>query len=83
MPWPVWRSVRAALSIAGPILVGGLLDNAVDGMWIGIGALLLAASERPTGYAARFRQLLVTAPIAASAYSWVRSRTRRHRSPWG
>ncbi|ROZ88792.1 FUSC family protein [Gordonia sp. OPL2] len=37
-------------------------------MWISMGTLLLAAGERSVTYAARFRQIAVTTPLAAAAY---------------
>jgi len=66
--WPVGRSVRAAVSVAGPLLVAALLGEPLIGMWISMGTLLMAAGERSVAYGARMRQILVTAPIAAAAY---------------
>ncbi|WP_307868232.1 FUSC family protein [Cellulosimicrobium cellulans] len=66
--WPVGRSVRAALGVGGPVLVGALLGDAVTGMWVSMGTLLLAAGERSTAYPVRFRQIAVTTPLAAAAY---------------
>lgn len=67
-PWPTGRSVRAAISVAGPLVVGALTDHLLIGMWISMGTLLLAAGERSVSYSARFRQIMVTAPLAAAAY---------------
>lgn len=67
-PWPVGRSVRAAVTVAGPLLAGALTDHLLVGMWIAMGALLLAAGERDDAYRTRFRQIAVTTPLAATAY---------------
>ncbi|VFA88215.1 Inner membrane protein yccS [Gordonia paraffinivorans] len=62
------RSIRAAITVGGPHLIGALCDQTLIGMWISMGTLLLAAGERSVAYPVRFRQIAVTTPLAAAAY---------------
>ncbi len=66
--WPTGRSIRAAITVGGPHLIGALCDQTLIGMWISMGTLLLAAGERSVAYPVRFRQIAVTTPLAAAAY---------------
>lgn len=66
-PWPLGRSIRSAVTIASPVLIGALTDHAVVGMWISMGTLLLSAGEHALPYRARFRQVTVSAPMVAAA----------------
>lgn len=65
---PLWRSVRAAVTVGGPMLVGAIAGDVLIGMWISMGTLLLAAGENDGPYAQRFQQIAVVTPIAAAAY---------------
>lgn len=64
--WPVGMSIRSAIGVAAPLLIGSLLGYAAEAMWVGMGALLLTSGERAIPYGERFRQALIVAPIAAS-----------------
>lgn len=66
--WPAGRSVRAAVGVAGPMLVAALTGHLLVGMWVSMGTLLLTAGEKSVGYGTRFRQIATTTPLASAAY---------------
>lgn len=66
-PWPTGRSVRAGLTLAGPLVLGVAVDELVIGLWISLGALMLAAGEMPAPYRTRFAQCAVITPLGSSA----------------
>lgn len=66
--WQAGRSIRAGLSVGGPMLIGALAGNISVGMWISMACLLLTAGEKSTAYATRFKQIAVTTPVAVAAY---------------
>ncbi len=65
--WPLGRSIRSAVTIAGPLVLGALTGHALIAMWVSMAALLLSAGEHPVAYRDRFRQAAVTTPLAAAA----------------
>ncbi|GAA3634485.1 FUSC family protein [Microbacterium awajiense] len=67
--WSWSRAIRAALGVGAPLLIAVLTGNVAWGMWVSMGALLLAVGERTGTYAARFRQIAVTAPLAAAGFA--------------
>lgn len=66
--WPVGLSMRAAITVGAPFIVGVATDSTSDCMWIAMGALMLASSERRAPYRTIFRQILISAPIGAAGY---------------
>ena len=66
--WPVGLSIRAAITIGAPFIVGVATDSTSDCMWIAMGALMLASGERRAPYRTIFRQVLISAPIGAAGY---------------
>ncbi|MEO9328014.1 FUSC family protein [Gordonia aurantiaca] len=59
--------MRAGVTLAGPLVVGVAVDELVIGLWISLGALMLAAGEKPATYRTRFMQCAVITPLGSSA----------------
>ena len=51
-----------------PFVVGALLGQTLNGMWVGLATLLLAAGEREGSYRLNFSIIAVSTPIAACGY---------------
>lgn len=66
--WPVGRCVRAALSLAVPILVGMVLDSPATFLMMSLGALGLCLGERDSPYPPRFKEILIVAPLGAIGF---------------
>jgi len=66
--WPVGLSLRAAITVGAPFMVGMATGSTSDCMWIAMGALLLASGERRGPYRTVFRQILIAAPMGAAGY---------------
>ncbi|CAM4251563.1 FUSC family protein [Kerstersia similis] len=67
-PWHWGRSIRAALSVGLPFLIGLLSNDLMTGMWIAMGALMQTTGERDGTYDSVFRNMLIAAPIGALGY---------------
>lgn len=67
-PIPVGHSVRAGIAVGAPFIVGALTDQVMNGMWVGLAALLLAAGEREGTYRLNFLIIVVSTPIAAAGF---------------
>lgn len=65
---PVGHTIRAGLAVGLPFIVGSLLDQTLNGMWVGLATLLLAAGEREGTYRLNFQIIAVSTPIAAAGY---------------
>lgn len=66
--WRWSRAVRAALCIGLPFAAGLALDDIMTGMWIAMGALMMATGERYGPYREVCLTLLISAPIGALGY---------------
>lgn len=66
--WPAGRSIRGALTMGGPLLVGLLIDRLDDALWISLAALLMTIGEKQPAYRSRFVQIAATAPPTALAF---------------
>lgn len=67
--FPVGHSLRAGLAVGLPFVVGALLGQTFNGMWVGLATLLLAAGEREGSYRLHFSIIAVSTPIAACGLS--------------
>ncbi|PFG18625.1 FUSC family protein [Serinibacter salmoneus] len=66
--WPVSRSLRAALAVGGPLVVGALAGHAALGVMAALGGLFPSVSEKPVPYPLRLRQLAVGSVMACLGY---------------
>lgn len=67
-PWPAGRSVRGAIVMAGPLLVGLAIGRVDDALWVSLAGLLLTIGEKQPAYRARFVRIAATAPPTALAF---------------
>lgn len=65
---PVGHTIRAAIGVGGPFVVGALTGHVMTGMWIGLACLLMAPGEREGSHRLNLRIALISAPIAACGY---------------
>lgn len=65
---PVGHTIRAGFAVGLPFIVGSLIDQTLNGMWVGLATLLLAAGEREGTYRLNFQIIAVSTPIAAAGY---------------
>lgn len=66
--FPVGHSIRSALCVGGPFVVGAVLGNIMMGMWIGLGCLLMSPGEREGSHRLNLRIQLISIPIATCGY---------------
>ncbi|KAA0971850.1 FUSC family protein [Aureimonas fodinaquatilis] len=67
--FPLGRSIRSAICIAGPLGVGWATGSYITAIWIVMGTLVAAAGESGSdSYGIRLRSLAKAAPIAAAGY---------------
>ncbi|WP_169925935.1 FUSC family protein [Serinibacter salmoneus] len=67
--FPLGHSIRSALTVGGPFVVGVLAGDVMAGMWVGLATLLLAAGEREGSHRLNLQILLVSTPIAIAGYA--------------
>ena len=67
-PWNLSRSVRAAVAIALPMIVGYWTDTLMLTMWISMGAMFPSIGERDAPYSFTIRKILISAPIGACGF---------------
>lgn len=67
-PIPVGHSVRAALTVGAPVVVGFAIDDAALGVTIALACVLRTIGERKGPHRTNVSNLLIAAPIAASGY---------------
>ncbi|MGO3742927.1 FUSC family protein [Kerstersia sp.] len=67
-PWRWGRSIRAALSVGLPFLIGLLSNDLMTGMWVAMGALMQTTGERNGTYDSVFRHMALAAPLGALGY---------------
>ena len=65
---PIGHSLRSGITVGAPFVIGVLTGHVLIGMWIGLATLLLSAGEREGSHRLNLRILLISTPIAASAY---------------
>lgn len=73
--FPVGHSLRAGLAVGLPFVVGALLGQTLNGMWVGLATLLLAAGEREGSYRLNFSIIAVSTPLRPAVISWGSRRT--------
>lgn len=64
-----WRwgvSIRAAIGVGLPLALGILFDQLAASLWIAMGSLLQASSEREGPYKALFLKIAISAPLGAA-----------------
>ncbi|MEZ5213183.1 FUSC family protein [Gordonia sp. (in: high G+C Gram-positive bacteria)] len=66
--FPLGHSIRSAVAVGGPFIVGSLTGHLITAMWIGLATLLLAAGEREGTYRLNFTIIAISTPIAAAGY---------------
>ncbi|MCK8469055.1 FUSC family protein [Microbacterium sp. KSW4-16] len=67
-PIPVGHTVRAGIAVGVPFVIGTLTGEVLNGMWVGLAALLLAAGEREGTYRLNFLMIAVSTPIAGAGF---------------
>lgn len=65
---PVGHSVRAALTVGVPVVVGFAIDDPVVGITIGLACVLRTIGERKGPHRTNVSNLLIATPIAACGY---------------
>jgi hypothetical protein len=65
---PVGHTVRAALCVGLPVVVGFAIDDVVFGATIGLACVLRTIGERTGPHRVNVRNLLVATPLAACGY---------------
>lgn len=65
---PVGHTVRAALTVGLPVVVGFAIDDVVLGVTIALACVLRTIGERKGPHRTNIRNLLIATPIAASGY---------------
>ena len=65
---PVGHTVRAALCVGGPAVLGFALDEVVTGVTVSLACVLRTIGERRAPYRANVRSLLIATPIAGLGY---------------
>ncbi|WP_374834675.1 FUSC family protein [Paenochrobactrum pullorum] len=66
--WPLRQSIRSAITIAGPILLGIVLNNAGNFMMMSLCALGLALGEKNTSYILRLKEVFIITFIGATGF---------------
>lgn len=67
-PLPLGHTVRAAVCVGLPAVVGFAVDDAVLGATIGLACVLRTIGERRGPHRVNVRNLLIAAPVAACGY---------------
>jgi hypothetical protein len=65
---PVGHTVRAALCVGLPVIVGFAIDDPVFGVTIGLACVLRTIGERTGPHRTNARNLLIATPLAACGY---------------
>lgn len=67
-PWPWRHSIRLAIAVTLPMLVGLLTGEVDAAIMVSLGALLNSVKVQSDSYRTRFRNFLIVAPIAMAGY---------------
>lgn len=66
--WPIGRSIRMALGIATPLMIGLVSGHLTTCLWITLGVMMQSAGEGNGSYRSLFRITCIAAPIGALGY---------------
>lgn len=66
--WPVGRSLRMALGIGTPLVIGMISGHLLICLWITLGVMMQSAGEGNGSYRSLVRMTLIAAPIGALGY---------------
>lgn len=66
--WPLRQSIRSAITIAAPILVGIILNDPANFMMMSLCALGLALGEKNTSYIIRLKEVLIITVLGATGF---------------